>query len=89
MAFAAARMIIQREAREHRKSMDCSAFRGGEVIRGSVEISVYFHFHLCLQLRSKIFDMTCFTTLSIPSICWQFLMFDDIDIISARVLEMN
>ena len=36
MAFAAARMIIQREARENRKSMDCSAFRGGEGIRAFV-----------------------------------------------------
>ena len=48
MAFAAARMIIQREARENRKSMDCSAFRGGEVIRAFVALwkhsMIFFNF---------------------------------------------
>ena len=54
MAFAAARMIIQREARDHRKSMDCSTFKGGEVIIAEIESLGLISFCSPLVTDSKI-----------------------------------
>ena len=45
MAFAAARMIIHREAGRDRKSMDCSSFRGGEV---NLRVALYSEYWMTL-----------------------------------------